>query len=633
MREVRTADRLRYRFDTFMSRGTTALIGALGAVSLAIVLAAGIIVTLGGRMLGPGGEEALPFHEAAWAALMRAMDAGTLGGDAGWGFRGVMFLVTLGGIFVISTLIGVLTSGVQAKMDELRKGRSRIIEHGHTVILGWSTQIFEVVSELTFANANQHDVCIAVLADRDKVDMEDELRQRVPHLGPTRIVCRTGNPMDLADLEIVSPHDARAIVILAPETDDADTRTIKTMLALTNNPNRRPEPYHIVAEVRNPESMEAARLVGRDEAELVLVDDLISRVTAQTCRQSGLSVVYTELMDFGGDEIYFTRQPSLTGRTFGDALGVFETSSLIGARYADGRTVLNPRMDSVIADGDQLIVIAQDDDTTTLSTTPAPAIDRRLLREPATRPATPERTLILGWNRRGPAIVRELDQYVAAGSHVTVVAPTDEVAVWLADAGRALKNQTWAVETGDTTSRRVLDALDVPGFNHVITLGADKMGDQESDARTLVTLLHLRDIADRSGRSISIVSEMLDVRNRALAEVTKADDFIVSDKLVSLMMSQLAENKHLAAVFQDLFDPEGSEVYLKPASDYVATGTPLPFYAVLESARQRGEVAFGYRRRAEASHAHAAYGIVVNPKKSDLITFAEDDRVIVLAEN
>ena len=55
-------------------------------------------------------------------------------------------------------------------------------------------------------------------------------------------------------------------------------------------------------------------MVGRDEAQLVLAGDLIARITAQTCRQSGLSVVYTELLDFGGDEIYFTRSRSWSGQ-------------------------------------------------------------------------------------------------------------------------------------------------------------------------------------------------------------------------------------------------------------------------------------------------------------------------------
>ena len=48
------------------------------------------------------------------------------------------------------------------------------------------------------------------------------------------------------------------------------------------------------------------------------------------------------------------------------------------------------------------------------------------------------------------------------------------------------------------------------------------------DAKTLVTLLHLRDMAQKDETPFSIVSEMLDLRNRELAEATQVDDFIVS---------------------------------------------------------------------------------------------------------
>ena len=105
---------------------------------------------------------------------------------------------------------------------------------------------------------------------------------------------------------------------------------------------------------------------------------------------------------------------------------------------------------------------------------------------------------------------------------------------------------------------------------------------------------------------------MLDVRNRDLAQVTRPDDFVVSDRLVSLILSQISENKALGAVFTDLFDPEGSEVYLKPAGDYVELGEPLNFYTVVEAARQRSEVALGYRRHADAGDATRDYEVVVN---------------------
>jgi N-methylhydantoinase B/oxoprolinase/acetone carboxylase alpha subunit len=152
-----------------------------------------------------------------------------------------------------------------------------------------------------------------------------------------------------------------------------------------------------------------------------------------------------------------------------------------------------------------------------------------------------------------------------------------------------------------------------------------------ADARTLVTLLHLRDIADRRGLRFSIVSEMLDVRNRNLAEITQADDFIVSDRLISLMMAQVATNKALNAVFADLFDTDGAEVYLKPMSDYVQTGVAVDFYTVLESARRRNETAIGYRLEVNSNNKDMQYGVVINPNKTDTVTFDATDMVIVLA--
>ena len=54
--------------------------------------------------------------------------------------------------------------------------------------------------------------------------------------------------------------------------------------------------------------------------------------------------------------------------------------------------------------------------------------------------------------------------------------------------------------------------------------------------------------------------------------MAEADDFIVSNTLVSLMVSQVAENEHLVKVFDELFSAGGCEIYLKPATDYVRAG-------------------------------------------------------------
>jgi voltage-gated potassium channel Kch len=622
-----------YMFDNIMAAGTPAMIGMLALLSLVVVFVAAAIISLLG-ITQPGEEGALSFGEAAWMSLMRTLDAGTMGGDAGFGFRLVMLLVTVGGIFVVSSLIGVLSAGVESKLEELRKGRSIVLENNHTIILGWSPQVFTIISELVEANSNQKRAAIAILAETDKVEMEDEIRARIDELKTTRVICRSGNPMDPTDLELVSPHTARSIIVIPPDSEDPDTFVIKTVLAITNNPNRREEPYHIITQLRDEKSQALVKMIStRDDVNAVMMGELIARVTAQTSRLSGLSVVYTELMNFGGDEIYFKEEPSLSGRTFGDALLAFEDSTIMGIGRANGAILLNPPMDTRFEPGDKVIAISADDDTVKLSGLNTHPIQTAALRTNGhAAPPKPEKSLLLGWNLRAGIILKELDAYVAKGSVVTVVAD-DELEKDVKACAKLTANQKVTFLAGDTTDRELLDSLKIEDFDHVIVVADTHRSVQESDARTLVTLLHLRDIASRDETPFSIVSEMLDLRNRELAEVTKVDDFIVSDHLISLMTAQLSENSALMGVFTDLFDPEGSEVYLKPIEQYVATGEPVNFYTVVEAARRRGETAIGYRIETEHSDARKSYGVYTNPKKSSVATFTVEDKIIVLAES
>lgn len=166
----------------------------------------------------------------------------------------------------------------------------------------------------------------------------------------------------------------------------------------------------------------------------------------------------------------------------------------------------------------------------------------------------------------------------------------------------------------------------------MIVLSDDACEPQHADARTLVTLLHLRDMDEHVEDPYSIVSEINDEGNRELAQVTKVDDFVVSARLISLLLTQLAQNHHLRDVFANLLDPSGSEIYLKPATEYVRPGASANFATVIDAARRRGQTALGYRRH-ESFPQPPGYGVVLNPDRAAPLTLSADDRVIVLAEH
>ena len=155
--------------------------------------------------------------------------------------------------------------------------------------------------------------------------------------------------MDIDDLEIASLQTSRSIVILSPENDDPDADVIKTMLAITNNPRRREEPYHIVAEIRDAANMDVARLVGRRRGPAHP-----GGRPHRADRRPDLPPVGPVDRLHGAARLRRRRdllrdEPELVGQTFGDALLAYEDSALIGLRPADGDTELNPPMDTLIA--------------------------------------------------------------------------------------------------------------------------------------------------------------------------------------------------------------------------------------------------------------------------------------------
>jgi Trk K+ transport system NAD-binding subunit len=593
----------------------------LGLASLTLIVVVSGLVLL----LAPGTVGGNPFR-ALWMSLMRSIDSGAISGDSGSPvFLGLMLVITIGGIFIVSSLVGVLATGLNVKLEELRKGRSRVVEQGHVVVLGWSDQLTTIVAELTKTGQRE---CVTILANRDKVEMEDEIHARVGRTGRLRVVCRRGDPTVPGDLKIIRPDQASVILVPTPAGDDADIHLIKVLLSLHHMswPAGRPP---VVATVADSTNMPAAVLAGGPGVHLVDAEDITARLLVQSRRHPGLSAVCHELLTFDGNEIYMCTEPGLVGTTYGEALLAYRTAVLIGLRHATGTVALNPPSHTLIQSGDELIVVAVDQASIARAGTPLPVVEAAISTR-ARPPDAAEPTLILGWNDRGPTIVSLLDAYLPAGSTIHVAAT--RAGTEIAETLRPMRNLAVTTSQCDPTSRAGLQALDPNRYEHVMVLADDGFSGYHADSRTLVTLLHLRDMKERGGDSYGIVSELNDDANRSLAQITRADDFVVSTKLISLLVTQIAKNQHLTEVFAELLDPTDADIFLEPADGYIVPGAEANFATVIEAARRRGETAIGYRQQVFA-HVGPLYGVVLNPDKTEPLTLTEADRIVVIGKS
>jgi ion channel POLLUX/CASTOR len=355
--------------------------------------------------------------------------------------------------------------------------------------------------------------------------------------------------------------------------------------------------------------------------------DVISRITAQACRQPGLSFVWQDLLDFAGDEIYFQPAPELEGHTFGEALLAYDTSSVIGLRTADGTIAVNPPMDTKVGSGDSVIAISADDDTIVFSG----LVEEDTVEDVMPPPPTDrlERLLVVGWSFIGPVVLRELDAFAPPGSEVDVLLDPDLVDTKeIPDLDLARLRTTFHPTGGDLDelSNSVRDR----SYDKVIILDYRVgVSPAEADARALLTLLILQQAlaTDASGKRPRIVTELLDAADVDLARATGADDFVVSDELSSLVLAQLAERAELEPVFADLFDVAGSAIALRPSSSYVAS-QPVPWQRVVAAALARGETAIGYRVEHGAA---GAPSVVLNPGKGAQVHLGAGDQVVVIA--
>lgn len=617
--------RLRYRFDNAMARGPIIVIAYLALLSLVIVVLAAVLAVVAGFTFAGG--ESSGFFEAVWQAMLRMVDAGTFAAETAWPTRLLALIVTILGIFLAGSLIGLIANAVDSKVEELRRGRSPVIESGHTLILGWSAQVPRIISELVIANESEKRATVVVLAGEDKTVMEDELRERVEDRKSTKIVCRSGNPALPADLQRAGVDTARSIVAVRPEgaagsVGDADV--IKAVLAVRSlDPTL--ERAHVVAELDAVDSSQIIRSITNGRVLIVNSDRVVAEVTAQACLQPGLSAVFTDLLDFDGDEIYFAEAKELVGRPYRDALVSYEACSVIGRKTAGGQVELNPDPATVLEAGDQLVVVAEDDSavrfTGTDSAGGAPASSER---ESATRNAPPVSLTIVGWSGFGAKVLKELEEFLPSSSTVTIVVDQDLVNAH--DLHPSMGQATVSVRggTGGPDDIRQLATGEPP--DQVIVLGyRDALSVDEADARTLLTLLTLRTVwpARGTAKHVRIVAELLDQRNLVLADPDGVDDLIVSNALSSLLMAQLSEHADLEAVFDDLFDAEGAVLEMRPASELIAPGS-VPFGSVVAAGAAAGGSVLGYRLGASGE-------VVLNPPKSASVTLGAEDQVVLIS--
>ncbi len=670
-------ERFRYKSDQFFQSGFTLQLTISAAIILAVVSFFYMIAEVAAIQPGsdfdvePGAGD--PFWPSVrfWWVLTHVL-------ESYWIERTTLpqilsLFMTLFNLLVFAALIGLFGTKIQQRLEQVRRGTSRVMERGHIVILGWSGKVVPVMREL--GEGLEDDNPIFVLHSERPIDeidarlkrafsgkqrrgrvsarwkKEDEaawarLRRRI------RWVIRRGSLADMRDLELLNIPEARAVIIL---NQNGDAQVIKSIMAIAHlideaseggdgRGEARPVSL-IIAEITDPGKQRLARAAARGmDISIIQPAEYLSRIILQTARQRGLVHVYDELLSHSGNELHFTAPGDVQGLTWPELLEAFPDATPVGM-VIDGAPLLAPSGEDVtrvLGAADAAICIARDDQAMQLRTVPSgreeearPALRRRA----STRAPSVRRLLILGWNDEAAPLLKEYAAYadtLGQAFEATLLSPA--VPAYFDAAELCCEAISLMVIREDALVEGVLDRVHPADFDAIIVLGElrGRGSVEDADTNVIMQLLLLRSMREEALRrgepypeEQQIVTEILDLANKDLADSTgTARDVIISNDLVSKMIAQVCRDRRTEFVLRDIFDEAGKEVYIKPALWYSEAGSRLTVAELRRLVYLRDEALIGVR----AATAEGT-GITLNPDPTSTCVIDENLALIVIAEH
>ena len=165
------SSQLKYGVDNFMSKGSSSIFLALLSLFLFGFLIMVVVRVLANSILPD--DTLNSWAEIPWRVYVAVMEgsAAETDGDSNWLAKISSILGVLVGLILFSSMVAFITSVFEAKLDELKRGRSIVLENEHTLILGFGDRILEIIRELIEANESEADASIVILAENDKEEM------------------------------------------------------------------------------------------------------------------------------------------------------------------------------------------------------------------------------------------------------------------------------------------------------------------------------------------------------------------------------------------------------------------------------------------------------------------------------
>ena len=646
---------IRYQIDNYMSRGSSSIFMAL-LLTFLIGFLVMVLVRLIANFFFPD-ETLSSLYEIPWRVYVAVMEgsAAETDGDSNWLAKLTSIIGVLVGLILFSSMVAFITSVFEAKLDELRRGRSIVLEKNHTLILGFGDRILEVIRELIEANESEPDAAIVILSDDDKENMDNYIRDNIQNFRTTRIITRSGVVTNINNLRNVMAKNAKSIIIInsaaswqsEKEKNLADALVLKSVMSIIAVCEGNEHPP-IVCEIHSNRDRNLAQNISNGSVKALNEVSVLSKMIAQLAlSRNGLSVVYGDMVGFDGNEFYFYRPEEgwPDSLTFKESLYRFNNSTPMGIHTQNGKIILNPHKDMKIQNKDELIIFAEDDSTIKYFKEPvfSPEIDSI----PKVKTNIPsQRVALLNWTTKTKIIVEKLCSYLQEESELMIYVHTlnEEMENLKQSLAKKYPMIQIGIETIDFNELKELERIKPQSFDSILILSPGGSTIEEMDAYVISLLIRIRQILlskvdekDKSLKSPKLITEVMDSENIDIILNSGVEDFMVSNQFVSQIMAQVSEEPLALDVYDDLFRADGSEIYIKPATSYLDFSgketIKIKYGECVEAAQLREEIILGLQFYAEQKNKENMFGLKLIPEKDEIFTISARDGFVALAQD
>ena len=581
---------IKYKIDRVFNKG---LLYQLMILTLIIIISLFIISVLMRIFFN------YPILEAFWDSLMQFIDTGNISAaEADRGFNGVVIIflgVTFFGVCGWGLLIAMINNSLQERIKNLSNGNAFIMERNHSIILGYGEEALTIISEFISGRAKK----IVLLSEANP----DEIKKRIsffPNYKKTNIVIREGNPSIFENLKMLNIERAHSVTIV----NDDDVKSLKILLSLKKilKSASHIKKIDICILVNKKESIEIISSINDSELfdiHIIYKYEILYKLIGQSITYTGLSSIYEELFDVSGIDIRI--EYNNQNKTFEELSSIYLKKreilmGLVHEEIAEINKVIKPKKSLLIPnyydkikEKEKLVILYQKEDNTKNIDTTIHMTDKIMY---------DHNVLLILDTKKENEIIKEISQYT--------------------EKEKIVKLYYEDIENAEIKKDFIASKIAENKISKIVLISETL----ETDIKAINILLIIRRIV-KDHYDIPILSLMSSIENRNLIDSNDIRDFIVSGKLIGMLMATASNNSDLLYIFNDLLTKNGNDIIMVPYKKYFPDNESMNFENIYILLLEKNIISIGIKYKSN---------IVLNPEH-DYEVNKEAEIIIIIDEN